>query len=172
MPQNGPAIATPTSSTVIPASGASRPAPLIASPPLGSTLRKSGPDKCRRQCRLERWARRDAVEPWLELRVPAASVDLRAGQLDQLRVFLVVCFQPHVEFLRRAEPRIERLARQTLADIGHPERLVDFGIEPADNGLGRPRRREYADPGIHLVTGNSGLGDRRYAGQRARAFGR
>jgi hypothetical protein len=81
-------------------------------------------------------------------------------ELDHFLVFVVIGLEPFRELLGRHDQRIERLALQFVAYVGHFENLVGLGIQFVDDRFGCPGWREHADPRSEFVAWNAGFGDR------------
>src|SRR5687768_6429412 len=90
------------------------------------------------------------------------SVDLSARHLDDFFVFVVIGLKPSRELLRRHDERIERLAFQLLAHVGHLEDFLDVSVQLVDHRFRRRSRCEHADPRGELITRNARFGERGY----------
>ena len=86
------------------------------------------------------------------------SLSLDPDLAHQLRPFPDFRIDVGSRFLRRLWFHIHVDFFQLLAYIGRVERLVQFGIEPGDDGFGRARRDLCAVPELHGVT-RQGVGD-------------
>ena len=84
-----------------------------------------------------------------------------AGFLNQLAVFREFRLKVIVKLLRRAAGDGGAARRVSLLNVGHLQYRRELLVQPFDD---RPRgacRRADRRPGVALITGDSGFGDRR-----------